>query len=87
MIVVLLDVNRLCELVKEQGFIGEFHFDDDDFQFHIRYSDGTDFCKVSIHLLTRIGLDFASPRWIAESSVKWWERFIDEQGSILENLE
>jgi hypothetical protein len=68
-IFVILEVGSLCEIATNEYRKATFDPVDIEFPLRIEMSDG---CKVGIshHMLTRIGLEFVSPRWIVLSSLE-----------------
>jgi hypothetical protein len=68
-IFVFAELDAICEIARDNGHQAAFDPDNQDFPLAIEIAGGGQI-RVSSHMLTRIGLDFLSPRWIVRSSLE-----------------
>jgi hypothetical protein len=68
-IFVFAELDAICKIAHDYGHQAAFDIDNQDFPLGIETCGGSKI-RVSSHMLTSIGLDFLSPRWIVHSSLE-----------------
>jgi hypothetical protein len=68
-IFVFVELDAMCNVARSRGHKANFDPDDEHFPLGIEISAGGTI-RISAHMLTRIGLEFLSPRWIVSSSLE-----------------
>lgn len=68
-IFVFVELDAICKIARDCGHKANFDIDNEHFPLGIETSVGGTI-RVSTHMLTRIGLEFLSPRWIVSSSLE-----------------
>ena len=68
-IFVFVELDAICKIARDCGHKANFDIDNEHFPLGIETSAGGTI-RVSTHMLTRIGLEFLSPRWIVSSSLE-----------------
>ena len=69
-IFVFVELDGLCKIARDEGCIATFEGDDSGLcRLHVEVPDGGKI-DISSHMLTRIGLEFVSPRWVVLSALE-----------------
>lgn len=68
-IMVVLDFEQLRAIAIEAGMPSQLDLSNEDYPLQIEIPGMERPAQVSSHLLTRIGLEFVSPRWLVQTSI------------------
>ena len=74
-ILVLVELDALCQIAIDKGYKAKFDPDDEDYPLRVEVPGGGDGAAgISGHILARIGMEFVSPEWIVLSSIEGLKR-------------
>jgi hypothetical protein len=68
-IMVVLDFEQLRAIAIEAGMPSQLDLSNEDYPLQIEIPGMERPAQVSSHFLTRIGLEFVSPRWLVQTSI------------------
>lgn len=73
-ILVLVELETLCQIAKDKGYRAEFDQNNELYPLRVEVPGAEGMAGVSAHMLARIGMEFVSPEWVVLSSVEGLER-------------
>jgi hypothetical protein len=73
-IVVLVELDALCQIAIDKGCKAKFDQDNEDYPLRVEVPGCDSMAGISGHILTRIGMEFVSPEWIVSCSVEGLKR-------------
>jgi hypothetical protein len=69
-IVVMVEVGRLCQIAIEHGYDVKFDRNDAEYPLRVGIPPADGMAGISAHILARIGMEFVSPEWLVLSSIE-----------------
>jgi hypothetical protein len=68
-LMVAVDTGVLESIVREAGYVAEFDLGKEDYPLTIKDKGLKEITRISSHYLTRMALEFVSPKWLLESAI------------------
>ena len=68
-LMVVVETGVFETIVKEAGYVGEFDLGKENYPLTIKDRDLKEVTRISSHYLTRMALEFVSPKWLIESAI------------------
>jgi hypothetical protein len=73
-ILVLVEMDALCQIAIDKGYKATFDQDDELYPLRVEVPGGDGRVGISEHILARIGMEFVSPEWVVLASIEGLER-------------
>lgn len=80
-ILVLIEMDALCQIAIDKGYKATFDRDDEVYPLRVEVPGGDGMAGISEHILARIGMEFVSPEWIVLSSIEGLKRTFETVGA------
>jgi hypothetical protein len=77
----IVDFAVLCEIAAEKGYTAQFDPEDPNYPFIFTKDRPNSGGRISQHILSRVALEFTSPRWIINAGIDGYERNIERASS------
>jgi len=72
-IVVLIELDALCQIALDKGYQAKFDRDNEDYPLRVKIPGYDDMTGISRHILERIGREFMSPQLVVLASIEIME--------------
>jgi hypothetical protein len=73
-ILVLVELDTLCQIALDKGYKAKFDQNGEFYPLRVEVPGGDGMAGISRHILARIGMEFVSPEWVVLSSIEGLNR-------------